>query len=290
VRSSFLALISLLFLLPSCEGGKEDDVPLARFDAPFPKRNIDLTQVLGDEVSFLRGFDTLSLEIAHSGKFNLIRYAASKDTFFYGSVSRYRGAYYLSRHAGNSSYEISKVKIFGDKVCGLESGRHQSAVLGEKARNGQLSAFVVHVDPDSLCFTLHAGKKQIRRLLDSISMPFRYDTLILLGKAASSTVYISSTKTELTPEDVEEDYELIRNVYPNPAVDEINVELHEKQGCDYFITSIEGGLDRSAALIRGQLNDKVTRIDISSLKSGTYVLTVNIPVKTYENVTFIKVR
>ena len=72
------------------------------------------------------------------------------------------------------------------------------------------------------------------------------------------------------------------SISPNPASDDLYVQVPQNNGYILRILSMDG-----RAHIAGEINH-TTRIDIRSLPAGTYVLYIMNPAGTYNSKTFIK--
>jgi hypothetical protein len=59
------------------------------YDAPFPKKNKNLSLMLGDKLTIKRANDTIELEIISTKDINIIRNISNNDTLFIGKVSTY---------------------------------------------------------------------------------------------------------------------------------------------------------------------------------------------------------
>jgi hypothetical protein len=70
-------------------------------------------------------------------------------------------------------------------------------------------------------------------------------------------------------------------LYPNPAIDELNIDVNEVFVGKYFqMHSTSGELVK-----KGKLDSKTNRISISKLPSGTYTFQIN---GTQETLRFVK--
>ena len=75
--------LAIIVTMISCGDQKGKGFPKSSFDSPFPKRNLDLTKILGEQLSVKTATDTLHLKISCSKNFNLITYNKRKDTLFF---------------------------------------------------------------------------------------------------------------------------------------------------------------------------------------------------------------
>src|SRR5687767_6288677 len=101
-------LFAIYLLLTGCDDFLKLP-PQSIFRAPFPKKNIRLNHVLGDEFLLLNGNDTLHCRVKSSGNYNTI--TDDSTELFSGQVSRYRGRYYFSSEISDSAFLIYAVDI-----------------------------------------------------------------------------------------------------------------------------------------------------------------------------------
>ena len=59
------------------------------------------------------------------------------------------------------------------------------------------------------------------------------------------------------------------NVFPNPAINTINIESNYTEVIDYLILDITGKL-----MFRGSLNNTLEKVNISQLQKGLYILKI----------------
>ncbi|MFO8053819.1 MAG: T9SS type A sorting domain-containing protein [Bacteroidales bacterium] len=70
-------------------------------------------------------------------------------------------------------------------------------------------------------------------------------------------------------EDVEEQEAITMDIYPNPAIDQINVSLEDHQDASFEIFNLLGEVVKST-----QLTSQNTQVDVSGLSHGTYIVRV----------------
>ncbi|MBJ7427554.1 MAG: T9SS type A sorting domain-containing protein, partial [Bacteroidia bacterium] len=128
---------------------------------------------------------------------------------------------------------------------------------------------------------LHPDKKELRKLFTSIlanTKPFE-----IIG--AKSNIKANDLEEASAPIETD-DLEVIAKVYPNPAVDVLNIELHQKNtGTEFYLSDLNGKV-----MLKGELSEIVNKIDISLLPNGIYTLTVLPSGKPTETVKIVKGR
>ena len=88
------------------------------------------------------------------------------------------------------------------------------------------------------------------------------------------------TLTAIEPED----FNLISNVYPNPVIDIVTIDLQQKGMATFKLNDAHGKL-----VLEGNLNDMSNKIDLSNLKAGVYIMTLTNSIdKEMETVKIVK--
>jgi hypothetical protein len=78
--------------------------------------------------------------------------------------------------------------------------------------------------------------------------------------------------------------ELIQKVYPNPTQDYITVDIQNSGILNYQIENLSGTI-----ISQGKLAEKSTKIDLTKLQAGMYILTIiNTSLNQKESVKIIK--
>jgi hypothetical protein len=111
--------------------------------------------------------------------------------------------------------------------------------------------------------------------------PFSPDTLSLIFAVAQAQINPASLGSVLYIDDVKlnsapfnalfekaKQYDELINVFPNPAQNELYVELDGSQNIEYLVTDVAGKI-----LISGVTSNKTT-VDLSSLKNGIYLMSL----------------
>ena len=73
------------------------------------------------------------------------------------------------------------------------------------------------------------------------------------------------------------------NFYPNPTADLLNIELNKAQNGTISITDVDGKV-----VLRKDLTAKNTKINVSNLAKGLYLIKINIDGQTLTNKLIIK--
>jgi hypothetical protein len=159
-----LIILTISFALISCDG-KEQIKPISTFDSPFPKRNIDLKKILGDQLTIRNEWDTLILNITSSKKNNLIINSITGDTIFFGTVSKFRGLYYFTQQLNDSSYWIHAVKISDNLIYGFNEAWTQTLLIDQAIKNGTNKKLVKYINSDSTFIRLYSNIRRAKKII-----------------------------------------------------------------------------------------------------------------------------
>ena len=273
-----IIILTIIFALTSCGGNLNE--PNITFDSQFPKRNKNLANILGDELKIKSGEDTLIYKITSSKNNNLIINSKTRDTVFFGTVSKFRGLYYFNEQLNDSSYWIYAVKISDNLIYGLNTARAQLEYVDQEIKNGNNRKLIKYINSDTSFIRLHPDKREMKKLFSSIISNFLPDTILNYQETYSKIQDATSTLTVIDPED----FNYISKAYPNPTKDILNIELQQKSKSTFQLTNLSGKI-----VLQGQLNEIINKIDISKQQIGVYALTiVNISEEQKETIKIIK--
>ena len=273
-----IIILTIIFALTSCGGNLNE--PNITFDSQFPKRNKNLANILGDKLTIKRGEDTLIYKITSSKNNNLIINSKTRDTVFFGTVSKFRGLYYFNEQLNDSSYWIYAVKISDNLIYGLNTARAQLEYVDQEIKNGNNRKLIKYINSDTSFIRLHPDKREMKKLFSSIISNFLPDTILNYQETYSKIQDATSTLTVIDPED----FNYISKAYPNPTKDILNIELQQKSKSTFQLTDLSGKI-----VLQGQLNEIINKIDISKQQIGVYALTiVNISEEQKETIKIIK--
>lgn len=262
IISQHLTLIAMIFIA-SCSD-LSIIFPKSSFDAPFPKRNINLTYVLGDQITIKTGTDTITLAISAFKENNLITYSGTNDTMFYGKVCRFRGLYYFNQQMNDSSYWIYAVRITDQLIYGLNTEWEQLALVDSAIEKGNHKKLVKYISSDKI--RLHLDKRELKKLYAPIIDRIIPDTIIQVHEYTTTLNSTSKNPIAIDPEE----FEYLSKAYPNPTADIVNIELQQNSnGIGYSLTNLKG-----QTLLNGQFLDIKNKIDLSNQPNGIYLLTL----------------
>ena len=273
-----IIILTIIFALTSCGGNLNE--PNITFDSQFPKRNKNLANILGDELKIKSGEDTLIYKITSSKNNNLIINSKTRDTVFFGTVSKFRGLYYFNEQLNDSSYWIYAVKISDNLIYGLNTAGAQLYYVDQAIKNGNNRKLIKYINSDTSVIRLHPYKRELKKLFSSIISNFLPDTILNYQETYSKIQDATSTLTVIDPED----FNYISKAYPNPTKDILNIELQQKSKSTFQLTNLSGKI-----VLQGQLNEIINKIDISKQQIGVYALTiVNTAEEEKETIKIIK--
>jgi hypothetical protein len=272
-----IIILTIIFALTSCGGGNSRNIT---FDSQFPKRNKSLANILGDKLTIKSGEDTLIYKITSSKNNNLIINSKTRDTVFFGTVSKFRGLYYFNEQLNDSSYWIYAVKISDNLIYGLNTESAQREYVYQEIKNGNNRKLIKYINSDTSVIRLHPEKRELKKLFSSIISNFLPDTILNYQETYSKIQDATSTLTVIDPED----FNYISKAYPNPTKDILNLELQQKSKSTFQLTDLSGKI-----VLQGQLNELINKIDISKHQAGVYALTiVNTAEEQKETIKIIK--
>lgn len=261
-------LLFILVVFSSCKKTETEPIivePISTFDTPFPKKNKNLSNILGDELEIRNGYDTLILKIISTKKDNLITYSKTGDTLFYGQVSKYKGLYYFTEKLNDSSYRISAVKIKGNLIYGLKDYYFQYFSVDDEIKKGNFKKLVKYINADTTAIRLRSDKKEMHKLFNLIISNTIPDTIINYNKPNIVDDQQTISKNAIETNNQSN----ILKTYPNPTTDYINVELKQKGEFPYQFTDINGRI-----ILQGKLNEIENKIVFGKQPRGIYFLTI----------------
>jgi hypothetical protein len=256
-------------------------VPVSIFDTPFPKKNINLTYVLGNKLMIKRLLDTLTLIIIPSKDKNTIIDSSIGDTIFTGKVCKYRGLYYFNLEINGGLYWIYSVRIEEHLIYGFDKAWSQALDVDSAIISGKNKNLVTFFSPDTSFIKLHPEKHEMKKLFSSIINKFIPDTIINCDKVSpEQTIENKGVLNEIDSEE----FNYIQKVFPNPTRGIINIELQQKGKSPFKLTDLGG-----KTVLEGQLNEIRNKIDLTKQYAGIYTLTVyNVSDNQKESVKILK--
>lgn len=278
----FYKILAVLFLITACTD--EEVAELTRikssFDSPFPKRTKNLTWTLGNEFSLKHENDTLDFKVSFDKEHgeNFIINEKTKDTVFSGTVCKYRGLYYFNRQLNDTTFWIYAVKIENGTIRGLQSewiqmmawdSKFENLLTNQDKAKTKKSPILKYVDSKKDIIRLTPDKKEMKKFYESIIDSLPADTLIGWIEPIPDTEIEQEIATADLEETENDNLEIIKKLYPNPAKDNVTLNLSNTGTFQYGIFDINGRLINS-----GQLTNKTNNIDISEYNSGTYFVRV----------------
>lgn len=258
--------LTILLLTACSESEREEKIfPKTTFDSPFPKRNYDITNIFGNQLSIKTPYDTLILNISATKKSNLITNKITGDTLFIGAVCRFRGLYYFNQQLNDSSYWIYAVKINDNLIYGFNSAWDQTLLVDRAIENGLHQKLVKYISTDRIL--LHPEKKELKNLFSAILDSITPDTIIMQFNTTYTNDYkdIIGVARQIDPEE----YMFFSKIYPNPTTGFVNIELQQKNSMTYQLVGINGKI-----VLEGQFTDTKNKIDLTGQLDGIYLLTL----------------
>lgn len=264
MKNLILFLIGIV-TLASCDDGKTHR-PLSTFDAPFPKRNKNLSMILGNRITIKTATnDTLILKITSNPNNNLIINSQTGDTVFFGTVCKFRGLYYFSEQVNDSSYWIYAVKIAEPLIYGLTKGWMQLFYVDDAVIYGANKKLVKYINADTSIIRLYSDKRELKKLFSSIFKYEKPDTIINLQNTVPLAVDSTTIMAAIDPED----FNYFLKAYPNPTSGIITIELQQKNIPEYQLSDLKGNI-----IFEGKFENFSNKMDLSRQQPGMYTLTI----------------
>ncbi len=202
------------------------------------------------------------------------------DTIFKGKVSKYRGLYYFSQQINDTSYRIFAVKFNDSLIYGLRNYLEYFEI--EKAvKAGGYSSLVKYYDKRNNVMRLHPNKKEMKKLYSSFIDSIKPNEIVRQKEK------ITETKDDISENKIEpDDYEVVKDVFPNPVKDFLTLETQpECVKAQFILTDLNGKI-----LLHGTLINGTNKISINNFASGMYLLSVTSDNNQKEIIKIMKVK
>jgi hypothetical protein len=265
-KTTYLPIFSLCLLLCGCDDLNKL-VPNISFDSPFPKPQKNLSYILGNQFTYVSDNDTQTVNVSFDSKtkLNLLTNVKSGDTLSRCWVSKFRQLYYFSEQLDDTSFWIYAVKINDKEIKGLQGGWEQMLFLENEIEKGKYSELVKYRDTANKVIRLTYNKTKLKGFYKSIidSLPTLKITNVIEDNKEINQV---DTITAMTSKEIlEQSSSIVKTVYPNPAVDNFNIEFDEEGNFKVEIYDISGKNVKSL-----QLNSDRINITLKGIRPGTY--------------------
>lgn len=253
-------------------------MPKTVFEEPIKKRTINLAYHIGEQLTILRGTDTIKYDISHNKKSKFSYIVRNEvDTVFFGTVSKHKGMYLLNKRLQERKFRIYAIEQTDSTITGIESEIEQTYLIEEEIKAGNFSSAIL----DTLNqYILRADKKVGKNIFRSVLKKLTPDKL-LFDEELIEIISQQDTSLHYNRYDQLENFTIIENVYPNPVTDILNIETNNSLvDYEFHLIDITGRI-----LKMGILSEGVSEIDCSFLSQGEYFLVIK---KTNESVKVIK--
>ena len=265
-KITYLTTFSLCLLLCGCDD-LDKLVPNISFDSPFPKRQKNLSYILGDQFTYVSDNDTQTVNVCFDSKtkLNLLTNEKSGDTLSRCWASKFRQLYYFSEQLNDTSFWIYAVKISDKEIKGLQGGWEQMLLLENEIHKGKYSELIKYRDTTAKVTRLTYNKIILKYFYKSIidSLPALKILNVVEGNKEinqADTITASTSK-----EILEQSSSIVKSVYPNPATDNFNIEFDEEGNFKIDVYDISGKNVKSV-----QVNSDRTKITLKGIRPGTY--------------------
>jgi hypothetical protein len=244
--------------------------PNVAFDEPIKGRTIDLSNNVGESFQIIRENDTVSYSLYFNKNtdFNYL-VKSETDTVFIGTVTKRNELFLLNRQLENGKFAIHALKFTDTTVTGLETEWRQSNIINNEIDSGK---YVNLITDTTGINTIKAEKKDGKEIFRFVIEQLEAERLIVdEAEFLKGNYEENSPNTTLDIQPISKPG-LIKNVYPNPFIDNVTIKLIEDaQDVPYIfkVFSISGKHIKTLKLQKENIN-----IKLPNLKSGYYILKI----------------
>ena len=253
-----LIYISTLIILLSCsESSKTSFYPKSYFNSELKTIKVNLQNILGDSFSIIGKRDTITYKVAYDKKLktNTIQ-SLDFDTIFYGTVNRKSGLYILNKKIEDSIYWYSAINIEDSLITGFSTINFQMFMIDNLIDSSDL--LINQLQQDTNIYELTPNKKIVKNIFWNIIDSLKPEKLI---------TYKSSDL--ITENDIKQDSVFNLNIYPNPFINDLNIELNKLSKYKYVIMN-----SQSKIIKEGEFNKEKEKLDLSFLIDGEYYIKI----------------
>jgi len=239
------------------------------FEKPVPGLKVNLAKKLGDSFQVVDKSDTIKYRIEYQKEYKINYLIAEKnDTMFVGTVTKRNEMFLLNHKYEDGTYRIHAIKFDGATITGLGQSWYQSSVIKSEIDQGNyLDLIVDSASEITLKANIRKGKQLFRNALDNI------EPMILIQEGQE--LEDIDLEREPGPTHVDEEIHIensssmIVNVYPNPVIDFVNVELNSDYSRTLRLLNLNGQVMK---VIEGKRTS--IQMNLSDYKAGTYILEI----------------
>lgn len=245
-------LISATSLIVSCE----DPYPEITFSQPIKGKQVNLAHHLGNQFEIERDSVRVKYNIAfdQTNKTNWIIKEES-DTIFKGTVTKRNRLFLLNRQLDDGKYSISALTFNYEYITGLETEWLQSTIIKNMLAKGLYQNSVT--SKSDISTSLNVEPKEGRKLFNFVLDQLEKEHIF----HPENTQTISNT--------LDETYNPVRSIYPNPFTSHITIDLTEEAAYEFQVYSLQGNL-----LHKSEINTQNIKLDLSQLPQGKYIIRV----------------
>lgn len=260
----------LKFLFICLLFGACDDSHIS-FDKAFIKRPKNLTFILGEQFTCVDEKDTFTIKVSYdkSTKLNYLTDSKNGDTLSSCWVSKFRQLYYFREQFNDTSFWIYAVQIKDHEIKGLQSAWLQMSELQSEVNHGKFKEIIKYHDTTNkitrLTFNKYKLKNFYTKVLDSI--PSLKIISVIKNPAAISQTDTITART--SSEVLEQSSSIIKKIYPNPAVDNFNINFEDYGYFNIDIYDFNGRIIKSSQVTSNKVN-----LNLEDVLSGNYVVRV----------------
>ena len=234
-KIKLISLVTSLTLIVSSCGEFE---PSVDFEEPIKGRTTNLSNKVGDSFQILRDNDTIAYSLSYDKEADLNYLIKSAfDTIFVGTVTKRNELYLLNRTLDNGKLAIHALKFTDSTVTGLETEWIQSNIIQNELDSGKYENLIADTIGVS---TIKAEKKDGKEIFRFVIEQLEAERLIVTEAEYLTDNYLEDSQNIKSDIQSISKTGMIRNVYPNPFIDNITIELTEKAPYIFIINDLNG--------------------------------------------------
>tara|TARA_B100001094_G_scaffold330653_1_gene396419 strand:- start:871 stop:1701 length:831 start_codon:yes stop_codon:yes gene_type:complete len=267
-------LLSIVSMIHSCgnnESLEKKLAPKTQFKEPLKKKKFNLTNRLGEYFQTIENSDTITYEVFFNNKSKENTITRMGDTIFQGYASRIGFKYCaLNNPLPNGNFRITGIRLTDSTITDLRSEYNQAYSYDDMLSDSANHVFVI----DSGSYQLIDASKKTRTLFfkEVVDKTKKYKLVNYMDDPIEEKIDIQeyNNQTLLTS--------FVAKIAPNPAKKFIEIFSNNSVLKPPFTLINQEG----SVLKEGILTERTTKLDISNLAPGTYILKLTNSEESYK--------
>jgi hypothetical protein len=244
--------------------------PLTEFTKQLDKRNINISNILGNNFTTSLNQDTSLYSVYFNRKTRVNTLVKnSSDTIFHGTANRLGKFILLNHKLTNGRFWISALAITDSTISGLADEEFQMHQIDNRIQDLILFQ-TMQLDTSNL-YLLTPNKKALKKTFTVITSVATYQEIFIKNELiiGADSFASESSLDSISKEDFLTDNSYVQSVFPNPFIDQINVVFKSRGEYEVKITDFSGN-----TIVTKISTDKSISIMLPQLQSGIYILDI----------------